>query len=146
MELRMLRLRSLSAKDVCRPALLALLVVIGLCSVIQAQQWKTYTTAEGLADNHVYALVESLDGAIWFGTLGGVSRYDGTWQTFTSADGLTDNDVYALLESSDGAIWLGTAGGGGVSRYQDGKWQTFTSADGLASNYVVVTNFVSRCF
>lgn len=43
----------------------------------QAQQWKTYTTADGLAGNLVISVFQSRDGAMWFGTVfNGVSRYD----------------------------------------------------------------------
>ena len=102
----------------------------------QDGKWQTFTTADGLANNSVNCMLESSDGAIWFGTYGsGVSRYqDGKWQTFTSANsGLVGNIVNSMLESSDGAIWFGT--NFGASRY-DGNWQTFTSADGLANNSV----------
>ena len=48
------------------------------------QTWLTYTAA---------------DGALWFATSGGVSRYDGTtWRSFTTADGLARNSVNAVLE------------------------------------------------
>ena len=54
---------------------------------------------------------------MWFGTLGGVSRYDGVnWQTFTQEDGLADDLVNSVYQSSDGAMWFGT-NPGGVSRY-----------------------------
>ena len=100
----------------------------------QRDLWTTFTTADGLADNNVRAIYESRDGALWFGTGGGVSRYDVTWKTFTTADGLADNHVTAIYASRDGALWFGTYGGG-VSRY-DVTWKTFTTADGLTDNHV----------
>jgi hypothetical protein len=87
-------------------------------------------------------IIESSDGALWFGTRGGVSRYhEGRiCTTFTAIDGLVYGGVSAIIESSDGAMWFGTGGGmgtgGGVSRYQDGKWDTVTTADELANNDV----------
>ena len=38
-------------------------------------RWTTYTTADGLADNVVQAIVVDQDGGLWFGTYSGVSRY-----------------------------------------------------------------------
>ena len=59
-------------------------------------------------------------GNLWFGTTGGVSRYDGTiWQTFTTKDGLANNDVRAVTQDSKGNLWFGTYGGG-ISRYEPG--------------------------
>ena len=109
-----------------------------------------FSSQSQLGSGFVPSVYQSSDGAMWFGTAGGVSRYDGSWQTFTEADGLAGTWVTSVYESSDGAMWFGTtpfplfdeagnvigySDGGGVSRY-DGSWQTFTEADGLASNWV----------
>ena len=62
---------------------------------------KTYTRADGLAQNSVYAVYESNDGTVWAGTLnGGVSEFrNGRFTTYTTANGLssvsyTHLDVY----------------------------------------------------
>jgi hypothetical protein len=57
---------------------------------------------------------------MWFGTEGGVSRYDGTnWKSFTREDGLVDDLVRAILEDREGNLWFGTypyvPGRGGIS-------------------------------
>ena len=117
-------------------ALLDLLLFVGLGNgVLEAQEWYTYTTIDGLANNDVLSVYQSRDGAMWFGTRGGVSRFDGTWQTFTIAEGLTNNVVWSVFESRDGAMWFGTEGGG-VSRYDGKNWQTFTAEDGLVDNNI----------
>jgi ligand-binding sensor domain-containing protein len=65
----------------------------------------------------VEAIVVAPDGALWFGTWDGVSRFDGqTWTTYTTKDGLTNDSVEAIAVAPDGALWFGT--GGGVSRYE----------------------------
>jgi two-component system, sensor histidine kinase ChiS len=78
----------------------------------------------------VVTIAEDLEGRLWFGTPGGVSRYDGAeWLTFGKSDGLPHNAVRSLLETRDGAIWFGTDAG--VSRYDGAAWRHFTSEDGL---------------
>ncbi len=58
----------------------------------------------------------ALDGALWFGTWEGISRFDGeAWTTFTTNDGLVSNGVQSIAVAPDGALWFGTFGG--VSRY-----------------------------
>jgi ligand-binding sensor domain-containing protein len=54
---------------------------------------KSYTTADGLAQNTVLAVSISRDGTVWAGTLnGGVSRFhDGRFTTLTSTNGLASN-------------------------------------------------------
>jgi len=92
----------------------------------QNGNWTTLTTANGLADNFVGEIIESHDGALWFGTPGGgVSRYqDKIWNTFTNMDGLALIPVYAILESGDGALWFGA--NAGVSRVNPDRTPPFT--------------------
>ena len=46
----------------------------------------TYTTRDGLPDNHVNALWEDRDGSLWIGTAKGlVKRVAGTFVTYTTA-------------------------------------------------------------
>ena len=47
------------------------------------------------------------DGAVWFATDRGLSRFDGaTWTTLTEADGLADDEVHGALVSPSGIVWL----------------------------------------
>ena len=97
----------------------------------------TYTQALGLAQNSVYAVHESRDGAVWAGTLsGGVSRFkDGRFTTFTTGDGLASNTIAAIAEGGDGTMWFGTPNG--VSALSAGRWRSYLVSDGLPSNDVV---------
>jgi len=108
--------------------------------------WKTYTTLDGLASSIVTAIHRDPDGVMWFGTYGGVSRYDGKqFVNLTQKDGWANNGVLSLYADSDGTMWFGTLDGG-VCRY-DGKspplgkggkggFKTFTEKDGLGSNTI----------
>lgn len=99
--------------------------------------WKTYRYVDGLADNTVTAILEAKDGALWFGTSSGVSRFDGkNWRTYTVRHGLADNNIHGLLEDRTGAIWAATHSG--VSRLDDEEWHSYTEADGLIDNEVKV--------
>jgi hypothetical protein len=100
--------------------------------------WRTYTTADGLANNDVRAV--ALDGAghLWFGTYGGgVSEFDGDrWRTYTTADGLTNNKVGAIAIDGNGHMWFGTSGGG-VSEFDGSNWTSYTTINSdLADNWV----------
>ena len=97
---------------------------------------KTYTQANGLAEDSVFAVYQSPDGAVWAGTLtSGVSKFkDGRFVTYTTADGLASNTVSAILETRDGTIWFATANG--LSSLSRGHWTTYATGDGLPSNRV----------
>jgi len=92
---------------------------------------KTYSEADGLAQNHVYSVYQSRDGAVWAGTLsGGLSRFkNGSFRTFTIMNGLASNSISSILEGSDGTMWIGTPNG--LSAFSKGEWWNFTSGEGL---------------
>jgi ligand-binding sensor domain-containing protein/signal transduction histidine kinase len=97
---------------------------------------KTYTQANGLAENSVFAVYQSQDGAVWAGTLtSGISKFkDGRFVTYTTADGLASNTVSAILETRDGTIWFATPNG--LSSLSRGHWTTYATGEGLPSNSV----------
>ena len=97
--------------------------------------WKHYTYLDGLGSNHVRPIYQDREGFLWFGTLGGVSRYDGEkFVNLTTNDGLADNSVWSIHQDRDGFLWFGTLGG--VSRYDGEKFVNLTTNDGLADNSV----------
>lgn len=91
----------------------------------------TYTTADGLAQDSVYAVHQSRDGTVWAGTLNaGVSRLkDGRFTTYNTAVGLASNTVSSIAEDAGGTMWFGTPNG--LSALSNGQWRTYTAQDGL---------------
>jgi len=75
-----------------------------------------YTTADGLANNHVSRIRTDSRGFLWFCTDEGLSRFDGhSFTNYTIREGLPHPWVNDLLETRDGAYWVATDAG--VSRY-----------------------------
>jgi ligand-binding sensor domain-containing protein/signal transduction histidine kinase len=112
----------------------------GLTQLRTDKDWftaKTYTHADGLAENSVYSVYQDRDGSVWAGTLsGGASKFSaGRFTTYTTANGLASNAVTAILESSDGTMWFATPSG--VSTLSAERWRTYTMADGLPASDVV---------
>jgi signal transduction histidine kinase/ligand-binding sensor domain-containing protein len=94
---------------------------------------QSYTEANGLAQNSVYAVYESRDGSVWAGTLNsGVSKFkDGRFTTYSTTNGLASNTVSSILEARDGAMWFATPTG--LSSFSNGQWRTYTGVEGLPS-------------
>lgn len=92
---------------------------------------RTYTQAEGLAQNSVYAVHQGRDGTVWAGTLNaGVSSFrNGSFTTYTTLNGLVSNTVVAIMEGADGTMWFATPDG--LSALSKGRWRSYTSRDGL---------------
>ena len=96
--------------------------------------WKSYSSLDGLAHNDVFAIYEDPDGMMWFGTQGGVSRYDGKeFVNLTTKDGLVHNCVTAIHRHLDGATWFGT--NEGVSRYEKPLRPSASLRDGKESKF-----------
>jgi ligand-binding sensor domain-containing protein/signal transduction histidine kinase len=97
---------------------------------------KTYTQADGLAQNRVYAVYRSRDGTVWSGTLNsGVSEFkNGHFINYTTTDGLAASMISSIAEGSDGTMWFGTPKG--ISALSNKSWRTYTAKDGLPSEDV----------
>ena len=73
---------------------------------------------EGLPQSSVISIVQSHEGYLWLGTLGGLARFDGTRFTdFGEADlpGLNSSRIVCLFADSRSNLWVGTEGGGILS-------------------------------
>jgi signal transduction histidine kinase/ligand-binding sensor domain-containing protein len=97
---------------------------------------RTYTHANGLAQDSVYSVYQSRGGSVWSGTLSaGVSKLShGTFTTYTVANGLISNTVASIMESANGTMWFATPGG--ISALFKDQWRSYTSSDGLPSDNV----------
>ncbi len=87
--------------------------------------WVTFTPADGLTSNRVYAIRIDAAGRKWFGTQGGgvsllddngtpLNKGDDTWTSFTGQDGLLADNVYAIAIDNAGLKWFGVASSGGT--------------------------------
>jgi signal transduction histidine kinase/ligand-binding sensor domain-containing protein/DNA-binding NarL/FixJ family response regulator len=85
------------------------------------------TTADGLSNDSVFSILQDHRGFLWFGTQGGLNRYDGYRLTQFRHDpkdphSLGDDFVQELFEDSRGGIWSGRSV---LSRF-DPATETFT--------------------
>ncbi len=106
-----------------------------------ADSWQVYNAADGMVANGVLALAQDSRGAIWIGTEGGASRFDGeTWQSYQTSDGLVDNFVISMFEDDEGQVWIGTLNG--LSRYRPdphAPWSRIQSITGILFEGTPVT-------
>jgi signal transduction histidine kinase/ligand-binding sensor domain-containing protein/CheY-like chemotaxis protein len=76
-------------------------------------QFRRYGTQDGLPSSVVYTVVQDHDGAMWFGTKGGLARFDGVrFQVFrhieNDPDSLYNNEISTLLVDQQGRLWAGS--------------------------------------
>ena len=75
------------------------------------------TSADGLSQPSVHAIVQDRQGFMWFGTQEGLNRYDGhRFEVFlhdqSDPRSLSYDWISALLVTRQGVLWIGTQGGG----------------------------------
>lgn len=78
--------------------------------------FNSYTPAQGLASNNIWAITENTDGTLFLGTLGGgLQHFDpasGNLTTYTTSNsGLESNYVSTLCVSPSGELYMGTTHG-----------------------------------
>lgn len=85
-----------------------------------------WTSAQGLPEERISAVLQTRDGYLWLGSFSGLARFDGVaFRRFTtgSAPGMRSNRIHSLLEDRHGTLWVGTEGDG-VFALRDGVFST----------------------
>jgi ligand-binding sensor domain-containing protein/signal transduction histidine kinase len=97
---------------------------------------RTYTHAEGLAQNTVFSTSAGTDGSVWAGTIsGGLSHFkDEVFSNYSMLNGLSSNAVSSIVEGYDGTVWVGTSAG--LDAFRNGTWSHWSKAEGLPSSEV----------
>ena len=83
-------------------------------------QWGAVTLFNGLPSDNVRAITQTPDGILWFGTDGGLARFDGRRVQIFALSGLSSNKILTLETFVTGEIWIGTDAGAG--RFYDGAF------------------------
>ena len=106
--------------------------------------FSNYKIAPGDMYENVYCITEDKTGNIWFGTAGGVSRYnpkvkhpDGAdiFTNFSTAQGVSNKNIRSITEDKTGNLWIGTAGSG-LSKYGGKSVTSYTNEQGLETNMI----------
>jgi signal transduction histidine kinase/ligand-binding sensor domain-containing protein len=91
--------------------------------------FERFTSEDGLAQLTVGTILQDSRGFMWFGTRGGLNRYDGYQFDVFESDpddpySLSSNSVYSLYEDRMGILWVGT--GKGLNKF-DHRTENFTA-------------------
>src|ERR1044071_1212543 len=94
--------------------LLATVVSSALAPAALAQtlNFHQYTAADGMPQAQVMGMYQDRHGYLWFGTYGGLSRFDGNqFRTYTKEDGLSSNAIFDIVEDDSGRMYIATSNG-----------------------------------
>ncbi len=90
--------------------------VLALDPSLEVSQYgrTTWRARNGFSLGNIYAIAQTPDGYLWFGTELGLVRFDGVrsspWQP-PAGQQLPDKNINALLVTRDGTLWIGTFAG-----------------------------------
>ncbi len=83
-------------------------ILIILPAYSQHFNFRNFSIDEGLPQSTVYDLFQDTKGFIWFGTQGGVAKFDGIeFTNFSQKNGLAGNHVFAICQDKNNYIWTG---------------------------------------
>jgi len=113
-----------------------------LLSVAHAQnvQLEVLNSAQGLSQGMIYDILQDKQGFLWYGTRGGLNRFDGYGFKAFKPDpfnpfSISDNTVQAILEDRRGLLWLGTENNGiDVYDHQSGRFYHLKAGKNGLSN------------
>ena len=98
-------------------------------------KWSSFTSRDGLSDDHVHSIIQDREGNLWVGTANGLDRFQDTPViTLTSTEGLLSNDVTAVTEGAGGGIFV-FSDGAGLTELRAGAVRQYKVADGLPAKF-----------
>lgn len=104
---------------------------------------KLYSEADGLVNSSILS-IDGEGSAVWFATLGGVSKcniIDSTlsgataFVNFSEENGLGNNFIYKVLIDFKRRVWFATDGKG-ITKYENGKFTNYSETEGLKSKVI----------
>jgi signal transduction histidine kinase/ligand-binding sensor domain-containing protein len=115
-------------------------------------QWGAVTLFHGLPSDHVRAIAQDAEGVLWFGTDGGLAKYDGRRTQKVIDAGLPSGRVQVLKAGRDGVLWVGTDTGAArlvrdtFHSIEETAGQTITSINASEQGRTVLASAQGRVF
>ena len=101
----------------------------------QKFHFQNYNVQQGLIQSQVLSITQDHFDNLWFGTLGGISRFDGkVFTNYSETDGLLNNYANSILADHDSNIWIGTAYG--ISRFNGATFKNIRLSEKPGENAV----------
>ncbi|WP_229792919.1 ligand-binding sensor domain-containing protein, partial [Rhodanobacter panaciterrae] len=103
--------------------------------LLPTPQFRRYGTTDGLPSEPIYAVAQDRNGLMWFGSAGGLVRFDGvSFKVFRNEaddpNSLPANSTYSLLIDRDNRVWTGGISTGLIAYDQNsGRFRHWTHDD-----------------
>lgn len=106
-------------------------------ALISKSGTKYLSPEDGLIHSHIRAFSRKKDGAFWFVSKFGLSKYsNGVFKNFKHADGLSNENIRNIVEDVEGNLFFGSDGGG-LLKFTGESFVSYGEEDGLRSGIVM---------
>lgn len=105
-------------------------------------QWGAVTLFHGLPSDHVNAIAQDPDGALWFGTDSGLAKYDGRRVQKVATDGPAAARVRVVKRDREGVLWIGSDAG--AARLINGEIKPIPDTQGSFITAIIITSEAGR--
>jgi ligand-binding sensor domain-containing protein/serine phosphatase RsbU (regulator of sigma subunit) len=113
--------------------LILLALIANLVTSAQTLNLNQFGIEDGLPQSSIYTMLQDYNGNIWFGTMAGVSKYNGLrFENFSKRDSLAEYRVTSSCLDKAGNIWFGHWNGG-ISKYSPASLKFHTVNTGSNS-------------
>ncbi len=111
-------------------------------------KFESFTVDQGLSQSNINCILQDKKGFIWFGTNGGLNRFDGSeFKIFVhnaeNSNSISNNIINHLFEDKDGLLWISTQNGLNVYNKTLEKFSVFkpekNNPNSLSNNHITCT-------
>ncbi len=101
-----------------------------------SRSYTEFTQKDCLSSDIVYSVAMGANGILWFGTMAGLTAFDGIkWTTYTAlSNGFPSDRIKACRMDGNGMLWCGTDNG--VFSFDGKTCVAYHAKDGLVSEQV----------
>lgn len=106
------------------------LLIFASATFAQRYGFAVYNVDQGLPQSTVNDIFQGKQGYMWFATLDGISKFDGTkFQNFSTEQGILHKSVRSIYQSVDSTVWIATDRG--LNTYRKGVIASMDSTKGF---------------
>ncbi|MGM0606999.1 MAG: ligand-binding sensor domain-containing protein [Candidatus Muiribacteriota bacterium] len=111
------------------------------------ERWITYTTSDGLAQNHITDIAKDANENLWTSSIslkanGGISVLEGLkWKSHTTYNKEPFGNIICMFKDSKNRLWAGSWGNG-IYMQDENSWHNYNIDDGIPANEIMdITEF-----
>jgi signal transduction histidine kinase/ligand-binding sensor domain-containing protein/DNA-binding response OmpR family regulator len=120
------------------------IVLLMLVKASAGQEYKLYSTNDGLSKSTVFAIFKDSRGFMWFGTSVGLNRFDGYkfihyYFDVNDTNSISNNNIGRIVENEDGDLWISTNYGLNKFIFDENRFERFyhhEDLNSISSNYI----------